>query len=290
MPAPGSAGGPTGPLALAVVLGRPETTPFALAVDGVLVAAAATYAVGSLRRRPGRGPVPGRAACFLLGLLVVYVAVGSGLAAYSARPSVVVVQHVLLMMAAPPLLVLGRPKAPWAPRSRPPARAPHAPRLRGVTVWAAYYGSMAAFFLTPLFPRSLGDPALLDGSEVWFGAVGLAFSASIVGGTSASGQPRYWARIAAILAGAPVETAVGLALLLWPHPLGPGVGVATTHIAGLVLWSGGMFTSGLSLAYVLGLWCVDDTRRGADLDALLDAAAAPVSLGGVPGSGRPGRG
>jgi putative membrane protein len=313
MAALGSGGAPSGPVALAVVVGHPETTAFALAVDAALAVAAAVYVVSArrLRReeadgrrpRPRHGWSPWRVAAFLSGLLLAYVAIGSGLAAYSARPSIVVAQHVLLMMAAPPLLVLGRPVALWRaavggpgePRRRAGAAVGHGAegstsplaRRGALAVWVLYYGSMAGFFLTPLFPGALHDPGLLDASELWFAAVGLAFALYVVGGAAAPGGPSFWVRLAAILAGAPAETAVGLALLLWPHPLAPGVTLATTHTAGLVLWAGGMLTSGLSLAYVLGLWVLDDSRRGAELDLVLDAAVVPVSLGDGPGSGRP---
>lgn len=291
-----SATTPSGPLALGIVVGHPSVTAFALVADALVVAAAGLYVAGAWRQgREGDGHwSPWRVASFLGGLVCIYVAVGSGLAHYTARPSVVVVQHVLLMMAAPPLLVLGRPMAVLAgvrsrhaDRAYDPKMAPS--RGRGLGVWTLYYGSMAAFFLTPLFPRSLHDPVLLGGSELWFTAVGLGFSAYVVGGTgtTATGRPIYWTRIVAVLAGAPVETAVGLALILWPRPLAAGVSLGTTHTAGLVLWAGGMLTSGLALAYVLGLWCLDDMRRGAQLDLLMDPAATPVSLEDAPGSVRP---
>lgn len=320
----GSGAAPAGPVALTVVVGHPETTAFALGVDAVLAVAAAAAVVGAHRLRrtgkhggsdagpPRQGLSPWRTASFLGGLVLVYVAVGSGLGAYAARPSVVVAQHVLLMMAAPPLLVLGRPGARWHAVvraghhrgaghhrwGRNGAPAPDAawlepvvgPRRWPLGVWVLYYGSMAAFFLTPLFPRSLRDPSLLDATEIWFTAVGLTFSGFVLGGACAPGRPPFWVRIVAVLAGAPVETAIGLALLLWPHPLASGVALATTHTAGLVLWTGGMLTSGLSLAYVLGLWVLDDSRRGRELDQLFDAALAPVSLGDGPGFGRPGPG
>lgn len=250
---------------------------------------------------PGTAGLPvWRTVLFLVGLALVYVAVGSGLVAYSARPSVVVVQHVLLMMGAPPLLVLGRPAVAWtftrraraAPRPDPAsdvgprATRPSWPfRLRASATWTVFYGSMAAFFLTALFPRSLHDAFLLDGSEVWFVAVGLAYAILVVGG-GAAGRPSMWARVVAVLAGAPVETAVAVSLLLWSHPLTAGLTPATTRAAGIVLWGGSMLTSGLSLAYVLGLWVAEDTRRGAEPEVLL-GEAAPVSLSGGPGSARP---
>jgi putative membrane protein len=88
----------------------PLGLPFAL-----ILAAAALYAFGlrksaSARRRVERR---WRAAAFALGLLALLAALDSPIAAYDDRYfSVHMTQHVLLMMVAPPLIVLGRP---WLP-------------------------------------------------------------------------------------------------------------------------------------------------------------------------------
>src|SRR5207249_4168223 len=78
-----------------------------LATSGVL------YAWGLVRLgdRPASASFPrGRAVCFYSGLLVTYLALQSPIHAYSHRLfSVHMVQHILLMMVAAPLLVLGTP-------------------------------------------------------------------------------------------------------------------------------------------------------------------------------------
>src|SRR5205807_679715 len=78
-----------------------------------LLLAAGLYGrgVGTIRRRRAGPPVPaGRQAAFYGGLGVVAVALLSPVGAYDDRYfSVHMVQHVLLTMAAAPLLLLGAP-------------------------------------------------------------------------------------------------------------------------------------------------------------------------------------
>ncbi len=260
--------------------------PFAVSTDAALVALAVVYAVG-LRRDPARDRASQAAiASFALGLLSLYLALGSGFAgAQHTDPSVDVAQHVLLMMVAPPLIVLGRPSRAAFPLHEAFRRRPLpgsgrrgqdrsavrsrgvAPALRaatGVASWPLYYGSMAAYFLTAAYADSLRDAVLLDVTQVGFVAVGLLFWAGLVGSSREGFQRSSVFRLAAVIAGMPIETAVGLALVLWPRPLAAGQTLAATHAAGLLLWLASMFTSGIALAVLLVQWCIADSKR-ADL-------------------------
>jgi cytochrome c oxidase assembly factor CtaG len=276
-----------------MILERPRTTAFALGVDAALAAAVLSYLWGLRITGPGgdrRCRPQLRAASFLFGALLVYVAIGSGLAAYQGRPSIVVVQHVLLMMAAPPFLVLGRPRDAWAALGRtsprgtlPSGRTGGGPSMwTGLVVWVLYYGSMAAYFLTALMPDSVRHPDLLAATQLWFVAVGVLFFSVVLGGGRAGRPAGYGTRIVSLLAGTPVESAVGIALVLWRHPILAGVSLSATHTSGLVLWISSMLTSGLALAIVVAQWCIDDSRRGEQNDPLVDLAMAAV----IPGDGR----
>ncbi len=160
---------PSGPLSFVIVLTWPLMSPFALGADGVLLVvvstylvAVSTYCVGSRRRAgEGKGECDGsvvhwpvwRSAAFVGGALLVFTAVGSGLARYQSRPSVLVVQHVLLMMAAPPLLVVGLPVGAWrAPRRRAP-EATTRPSVRSTT--PLYYAALLRRSTTPLYYAAL---------------------------------------------------------------------------------------------------------------------------------------
>jgi putative membrane protein len=85
------------------------------------------YAVGPLRERRGWGPPParGRATAFYLGLAVLAFALLSPLDEIGDRYlfSVHMVQHMLLVMAVPPLLLLGTPGWLLRPLLRRPAVA-----------------------------------------------------------------------------------------------------------------------------------------------------------------------
>lgn len=226
------------------------------------------------------------------GVAVLLAAVGWSVAvngeAGDAHPTGLVLQHVLLMMVAPPLLVAGRPAAlrgPWgiraarggAARDGAGVRSPGLRTAVALASWLAYYGSMAAYFLTPAYAASLRHPALLYGIEAGFVVVGWWFW-SVVAGPGASAlesgeRPRSHAfRIGAVLSGMPFETAVGIALVLWPRPLAPGESLAATHAAGLALWLASMAASGAALGVILVRWCIDDARRGQEEADMLAAA------------------
>jgi cytochrome c oxidase assembly factor CtaG len=96
------------------VLTSTASWPLEPPLAGVAVAAV-LYAIGLRRRASARRRVEWRwrAAAFYLGLLAIVAALDSPIAAYDDRFfSVHMTQHMLLMAAAPPLIVLGWP---WAP-------------------------------------------------------------------------------------------------------------------------------------------------------------------------------
>ena len=97
------------PLGLAEVVTRWQ---FAPEVTGFVAVAAALYlwAVLRVRRRHPARPWPWRrTALFLGGLAVIVIATQCGIGAYDdVLFSVHMVQHLLLIMVAPPLLVLGQ--------------------------------------------------------------------------------------------------------------------------------------------------------------------------------------
>jgi cytochrome c oxidase assembly factor CtaG len=129
-----------------------QTTPLDLVAQAVLICAGAAYGAGVQRLAAAgrRWPVR-RSIAFWSGLLAVWVAVGSRLAAYDdSVVTIHVVQHLLLMMLAPPLMVLGQPMvlASQAAGRRVQARlvrlmnGPLRVMTNPVAVGVAYLGSM----------------------------------------------------------------------------------------------------------------------------------------------------
>ena len=106
-------------------------------VTTALIVTAAIYARGWARIRKTRPEIFGtwRLACFLGGLLAVFIAVASPLDAFADRLLVMhMVQHFFLMCIAPPLIVFG---------------APVVPMLRGLPRWVMRGG------LRPLFASGI---------------------------------------------------------------------------------------------------------------------------------------
>ena len=129
----------------------------------VLVGLAVAYGLAARRPSPRgrRWPLP-RTACFWAGLGLLALIYGSGLQVYEDQPTVHVVQHMLTMMAVPPLLVLGAPITlllrTLAPRRRPtlvrllddPSFAMMAGPRAPLMLTLDYYLTMYVYQLTPL--------------------------------------------------------------------------------------------------------------------------------------------
>jgi putative copper resistance protein D len=255
-----------------------------LTVDAVLALLALFY-LRRVQRLGGRGRHWPRARTvdFLGGLVCIWIAVGSGLAAYdNVNPSAHVVQHVLLMMVAAPLLVAGQPAVLLAQASsrslqRTVVRATGsraAALFTGPTAWLVYYVSMPVYFLTGLYALSVRISAFHDACHGWFLLVGCLFWSGIVGPEGRRGRRSPAARLAWVIAGFPVELALGLALLVWPYPLAPGNTLAATHAAGVVFWVASMAISGVALIYLFHRWMVDDERHALRVDRRLEAVLA----------------
>src|SRR6476619_3197901 len=129
---------------------------------------AAIVAAGMLYAHGGRMSVTAsdtakrwRGAAFYAGLATLALAVSSPVDAYADELFWVhMVQHVLLMMVAPPLLLLDRP---WPRLARPLPIALRRPLARGVLAGATLAPARAAFrrLATPLVSFTLFNATLL---------------------------------------------------------------------------------------------------------------------------------
>lgn len=137
----------------------------------------------------GRWPLR-RTAAFLAGIGVVLIALQSGIDAYDGQMlSVHMVQHMLLLVVAPPLLLLGRPLI-LALRSLPPdqrgtfARALHATRpvtgpLQSLAIFAAV---VLLTHLPPFYTATLRHPVLHDTEHALYILAGLLVWSPLVDG------------------------------------------------------------------------------------------------------------
>lgn len=161
-----------------------EHVAYAWRVDPGLVAALALGAVVyvAATRRILRWP-PMRTAAFLAGLVVTFLALQSGLDAYAQSAlSIHMVQHLLLSLAAAPLLVMGAPVSLTLRtlHGRPRARLAGGLRSRPVRALvhpAIAVGAFAAVIvlahLTSFYEAALRDPRLHALEHLAFLATGM---------------------------------------------------------------------------------------------------------------------
>jgi putative membrane protein len=156
-------------------------------VSGVLIFAALVYLRGWLHiRRFNLESVAGwRAASLVLGLLLIWVATVSPLAALNhAMLTAHMVQHLLLMTLAPPLILLGVPvktpvRGPLQAIGRPLRSAP-TQRLASVVThpalcWIAAAGALVVWHIPSIFMLGLRSQMWHGIEQASFLATGLLF-------------------------------------------------------------------------------------------------------------------
>lgn len=230
----------TGALSLQVLLTGIQTGGPALAADTVDLLAVAAYLEGARRlQRRGRRWSPVSTVCFAAGIACLWVAVGSGLAAYDERPVVHVVQHALLMMVAPPLLVMGRPVTLAAQASRRSlqvriVKLANSRMLRWATFpalgWPLYYGSMCLMLLDRgVYGYLLGHPLAHEAGHLLLLVVGYLYWQPLLDADPSPWRLSARVRLGSAVLGAGVDCALGLLVIA-----GAGVFTAEAVPAGTV--------------------------------------------------------
>jgi cytochrome c oxidase assembly factor CtaG len=254
-----------------------QTGPLDLLVQVLLAVTGASYLWGVRRLgRVGRLWPVARSAAFAGGLLSIWVAVGSGLARHDdTNVTVHVAQHLLLMMVAPPLLVLGRPILVAVQAARRPGqvRITHLLHSRTVRVaghpvlaWAVYLASMYAMLANrPVYGFLVDHPLCHDAGHAGLVLAGLLYWEPLLGGGLARrmGPP---SRVVSVLANMPFEVLVGLWLRYQTRPIDRLNTVADTQRAGEVFIVGATALSTLWLAVIvtqLGAAAWREERRAA---------------------------
>jgi putative copper resistance protein D len=238
-----------------------ERWEFAPIVTAIAVVFAALYLWGAWRvgrRHPARPWPWWRTALFLAGLAVVVLATESGIGAYD---DVLfwdhMIQHLMLIMIAPPLLVLAQPVTLLLHASRNPVHtwAKRAVRSGVVTfltwppfVLALYAATIAGTHLTGLMSLVMTNPALHDAEHALYLVVGYLFFLPILGSEPIRWRLSYPIRFVMLVVAMPVDTFTGLVLgtentpikgMTGVRPAGSAGPVADLHAGGAVMWIGG---------------------------------------------------
>jgi putative copper resistance protein D len=274
------------PLDLHTAVTRWEFSPFAVLVVVAAVAAAAWYLRAawslSLRQRQWSRK---RTASFLAGLAGIVVALQSPVATFTMEYfQAHVVQHLLLMVIAPPLLAMGAPMTLALQTSNRTAKVrllaalnsrPFKVLSHPLPVWFLYYFSMFAFFLTVALNFAMEHMWVMDLINVAFLVASTLFWWPIVGlDPIPHWKMNHGVRMANLLIGVPIESFLALALLNNTRPAASMYTVASTHSGAAMLWIGAELFTFLALIPVFWQWVRAEERRTARLDAQLDAELA----------------
>ena len=269
-----------------------------LTIGGLLLVG---YLVGvrRLRARGDRWPV-GRTIWWVLGCLALLFVTSGGPAAYGRISfSTHMMQHMLLAMAVPPMLVLGAPVT-LAMRVLP-VRRDHSRGAREwllVVVHSRYFailghplvaavlfaGSLIVFYFSPLFELALRTHVGHELMMVHFLGAGYLFSSAIIGVDPGPQRPAYPLRLILLLATMAFHAFFGVSLMVSTTLLAPDWFAAITPTANLIAnqQEGGDIAWGIgefpTLLLVLGVaigWSRSDTRenRRSDRKAARDGDA-----------------
>jgi cytochrome c oxidase assembly factor CtaG len=268
--------------------------PFFLVLCVLLLA---LYGAGVVRLlvRGDAWPV-GRVVSFAAGVLTIGLTMCTGLNTYGmAMFSVHMVQHMILSMLSPILLLLGAPVTlalralPTAGRGRLGPRELlvkllHSRYLRIVTHAAftipLFIASLYALYFTPLFDWLMRSEAGHIAMMVHFLLVGLVFFWPIMGVDPGPHRPGYVMRMLELFAGMPFHAFFGIALMMGSAPMiktfehpPASLGVdplSDQTAAGGIAWAFSEVPSVIVLVALLFQWYVTEKRQAVRQDRAAD--------------------
>lgn len=289
---------------------------------GACLVALALYGVGyvRLRRRGDSWPV-NRVIAWTGGVLIIFLTTCTGLNDYGMQMfSAHMVQHMILSMLAPLLLLLGAPIT-LALRALPTAgRGRRGPRELLVALLHSRYvqvishpaftiplfiASLYGLYLTPVFDGLMRHQWGHDLMMAHFVAVGMLFFWPIMGVDPGPHRPSHLMRILELFAGMPFHAFFGVAVMManqllvtsFAHP-SPTLGVnplSDQKAAGALAWAFSEIPSVLVLIALTRQWAKSEERqarrkdRAADRDGDAELAAYNAYLASLEARARGGR-
>jgi putative copper resistance protein D len=263
-----------------------EFSPFALVVLATAILCAVWYVRAewelSIRGHQWSGK---RTCSFMVGLAAIVVALQSPVATFTMEYfQAHVIQHLLLMVIAPPLLAMGAPMtlALQTSSRRTKVRLlavlnsrPFEVLTHPIPVWFLYYFSMFAFFLTFALNFAMEHMWVMDLVNLGFLFASTLFWWPIVGlDPVPHWKMSHGVRMANLLVGVPLESFLALALLSTTRPAASMYSLSSTHAGAGILWVGAELFTFLALIPVFIQWIRFEERNTARNDAQLDAELA----------------
>ncbi len=275
------------------------------------------WAVVRLVRRGDKWPV-GRTVAYVVGVLTVMLVMCTRLNDYGmVMFSVHMVQHMVISMLAPILILLGAPitltlrALPTAGRGRKGPRELllmllHSRYMRIITHPAftipLFVASLYGLYFSPLFDYLMGSKAGHIAMMVHFLAVGLAFFWPIMGIDPGPHRPGHLMRMLELFAGMPFHAFFGIALMMASTPMvntyrhpPASLGIdalADQTSAGGIAWAFSEVPSVLVLLALLFQWYGSEQRqakrkdRAADRDGDKELQAYNAYLASLDARGR----
>ncbi|MFI8091668.1 cytochrome c oxidase assembly protein [Streptomyces sp. NPDC086080] len=257
----------------------------------------ALYGWGVVRlvRRGDKWPV-GRTVAFVTGVLSIGLMMCTALNDYGmVMFSVHMVQHMVISMVSPILILLGAPIT-LALRALPPAgRGRKGPRELLLMLLHSHYmriithpvftipmfiASLYGLYFTPLFDFLMGSQVGHTAMMVHFLAVGLAFFWPIMGVDPGPHRPGYLMRILELFAGMPFHAFFGIALMMASTPMvttfqnpvaSLGIdALSDQNAAGGIAWAFSEIPSVIVLLALLFQWYASDQRQAKRQDRAAD--------------------
>lgn len=252
--------------------------------------AGALYILGvrRLALRGRRWPVA-RTAAFVGALAAIIVASQSGVARYEdARLWVHMIQHVLLGMVVPLLLVLSAPITLALQSAHPGTRqmlrsalhsAPGRLLAHPLVGWSLFGSALAALYLTPV----LDVAARSDLVHLWVHAhmvmATLLFLVPLIGIDVLPRRLPYAARLLALIAAIPFHTVVAMAMLSASTPIAPEAYplLSDQRAAAALFWGAGEVFTLLAAGIVVRQWWLSEQRAIRRESRVERAVSHPVS-------------
>jgi putative copper resistance protein D len=247
------------PFGVARIVGQWQ---FAPVVTAFAVIAAGLYLWGAnrVRRKHPARPWPWwRTGLFLGGLAVIVLATESGIGVYDDTLFWDhMVQHLLLLMVAPPLLVVGQPGTLLLHASRNPVHtwAKRAMRSRVVSALTfpafgvlLYTGTIVGTHLTGFMNLTMTNDAMHQAEHVLYLVAGYLYFLPLIGREPIRWKVSYPTRLFLLFLAMPVDAFTGLALgseggnpfpsMAAGRPGWAPSPIDDVHIGGAVMWVGG---------------------------------------------------
>jgi putative copper resistance protein D len=282
------------PYSVAEVVTQWQFAPVVAAAVAVFGALYVWGAVRIHRKHPARPWSMLRTIAFMCGLLVIVIATQSGIGAYDDTLFYDhMIQHLLLIMVAPPLLVAGQPVTLLLHASRNPLHTWTKKFIRSRPIqwitWpgfgiAAYAATIVGTHLTGFMNLVIEHAWVHNSEHVLFLVVGYLYFLPLIGHEPIRWKVSYPLRLFLLFLAMPIDAFTGVVLnsestdpfvALQPRNWGPSP-LNDIHEGGAVMWVGGAALMLVMIMVVFFGW-THETRPSAGMGWLESARRANIA-------------